>query len=366
MSKKTKIYFITTTCFILFSSVYYISKIQTKNNEIETIWGESVEPEDVITSIIQNPIMQRIKDVDQSGPARYFGPKLPKFSRFEHCIGVWAIIKKTGAGIKEQVAGLLHDVSHTVFSHVSDHLYSKKNNIGEHTNISYQDKTHMQYLTKANLKKLLETYNISEKDLDPSNQEYKILEQPLPDMCADRIHYNIHTGVIMKHITKEEAKNIIDDINYKDERWFFTNQTLAKKFAELSIYFTQNFWGASWNVSMNIHLANSLKRAIQTKLISHDDLYLTDSVINKKLSKNHDKIIQTMLQQCKQPIYLISGQKYIKVKFVPKFRGIDPFVKISDGVYKRLSEIDCVFKNYYDSVKQWCSNGYELDVLKMD
>jgi len=50
-------------------------------------------------------------------------------TRFDHSVGVMLLIRKLGAGsspasalLKEQVAALLHDVSHTAFSHVIDYV----------------------------------------------------------------------------------------------------------------------------------------------------------------------------------------------------------------------------------------------------
>ena len=183
-------------------------------------------------------------------------------------------------------------------------------------------------------------------------------------MCADRIQYNIYTGVILNLISKEDAQNIFDDIKFEDEKWFFTNKELAKKFAELSLYFTQNFWGSKWNMSLNIHLANALKRAMELKVITEEDLFLTDDIVMQTINKNQDHIIQLNIQQCKTPLEKIPGKTYKSIFCTPKFRGIDPLVK-QEGSKKivRLSELDEMFKHYYLTVKEWCKNGFYINVL---
>ncbi|MDR1488418.1 MAG: hypothetical protein LBI26_01600 [Holosporales bacterium] len=360
---KGRIYSLLLLCVVLLCSLYLSFFYQKSDKDLKVIWGENVKANDLIMSVIRTPVMGRIKDVDQSGPAHFFGPRLPRFTRFEHCVGVWVLIKRAGAGMQEQVAGLLHDASYTVFSHVSDHLFAKKGGVNEYTQVSYQDKTHMQYLKDSKLQEALEQYNISESDLDPSKPEYTALEQPLPNMCADRIHYNIHTGVITGMISENEAKKIIENLNFKDNKWFFTDPAKARRFAELSVYYTQNFWGAKWNVAMNMHLAKALKRAIKIKLLKNSDLYLTDSVVMQKLTKNQDSFIHFMLEQTKRPLSKIPGKKYNSVKFIPKFRGIDPLIKLEDGSFKKLTEMDYMFKHHYDSVKAWCAEGYYVDVI---
>ncbi len=324
------------------------------------VWDEKIECADVMP-VINSDVIQRLKYIDQSGGARYFSPKLPPFSRYEHSIGVYAILKKAGASKKELVAGLLHDASHTVFSHVGDYIWT--DDVNEYTKESYQDKIHREYLRKNKMEKTLNLIDITLDDVDINKNDYKALEQHLPDMCADRIQYNIHTGVIMKMISHKEIKEIMENLKFKDNKWFFTNLDIARKFANLSIYFTQNFWGAKWNTTMNIHFANALKRALKLKIIMKDDLFSTDEIVLKKLTKSNDRIIQLNLQQCQSPLKRLPEQKYRTEKFFPKFRGIDPLIRKKDGTFSRLSEMDIMFKNNYDTVKQWCKDGYAIDVL---
>ncbi len=342
---------------IIAEGIYY--HLQHTGSYI-TVWNEKIECDD-IAPVINSDVMQRLKHIDQSGGARYFSPKLPAFSRYEHSIGVYAILKKAGVSKKELVAGLLHDASHTVFSHVGDYIWT--DDVNEYTKESYQDKTHREYLHRNKMETILNSINITLDDADINKNDYKALEQHLPDMCADRIQYNIHTGFIMKMITQKEIKEIMEDLEFKDNKWFFKNLDIARKFANLSIYFTQNFWGAKWNTTMNIHFANALKRALKLKIIEKDDLFSTDKIVMDKLAKSDDRIIQLNLQQCQNPLNRLPEQKYKTEKFLPKFRGIDPLIRKKDGTFSRLTEMDIMFKANYDTVKQWCENGYDIDIL---
>ena len=83
-------------------------------------------------------------------------------------------------------------------------------------------------------------------------------------------------------IDKKDVREILNDLKFKGGKWFFKDAIIARKFANLSLYFTQNFWGAKWNTMMNIHFANALKRAIKIKLISKDELFSTDDIILNK------------------------------------------------------------------------------------
>jgi HD superfamily phosphohydrolase len=332
----------------------------TSRRTVETIWGESYECEDALVEIMETDLMQRLKKIDQSGPSRYLGPIVPAFSRFEHSVGVVALLKKAGAPLKEQIAGLLHDCSHTVFSHVGDYIFA--GDMNENVQQSYQDRIHLNHLQRSGLSATIAKYGMRIEDLNP--ELYVRLERPLPDMCADRIQYNVHTGVIFGIISNADAEAIVANLEFENGNWYFTDKDLAKKFAGLSLHFTRNFWGVKWNTSMNIHLAMAIRRALTIKLISMKDLFMTDDIIMKKLQASNDSIIKNNLWQCANYTKRIQGARYSKMKITSKFRGIDPPVRNAEtGELERLTAIDPDFKKQYDAVKKWCNDGVEIDIL---
>ena len=312
--------------------------------------------------VINSKVLQRLKEIDQSGPARYMDPYLPEFSRFEHSVGVGSILQRFNCSKEEQVAGLLHDSSHTVFSHLGDFVFAKKN-LDEFASESFQDSIHNQYLIKNNCEEMLAPIGLTLKDVDIEKNNYRGLEQKLPDLCADRIEYNLTTGIKFGLITKTDAKNIINAIRFQDGIWFFADHKLARKFSELSCYFTLNFWGAKWNTVLNIHFANAINRAIQIGLINTEDLFSTDKKVLNILRSSTDQLIKINLLQCEKLLCKLQNKKYKKVLYHPKFRGVDPLVICNDKKLRRLTEIDIIYKNYYDFVKEFCKNGYYVDVL---
>ena len=89
---------------------------------LDQVYGENEINEPVILEIIASPEMQRLKGVDQAG---YFEPYFPgvQHTRFEHSMGVYLLLKKYGAPLEEQIAGLIHDISHPAFSHAGDYYF---------------------------------------------------------------------------------------------------------------------------------------------------------------------------------------------------------------------------------------------------
>ena len=84
--------------------------------------------------------MQRLKSIHQYGVG-YYTTHTEEYNRFDHSVGVFVVLKKKGAKLDEQIAGLLHDVSHTVFSHVGDWVFGK-----EYQEDDYQSTIHRLYL----------------------------------------------------------------------------------------------------------------------------------------------------------------------------------------------------------------------------
>ncbi|WP_341756480.1 hypothetical protein [Candidatus Tisiphia endosymbiont of Nemotelus nigrinus] len=343
---------------IIFSIIinYIICLSSYAEHVLHTVWGDSVVNDPIIEELIQSKAMQRIKEIDQSGPPPYL-ELMPFFSRYDHSIGVFVLLQKVGVSKIEQIAGLLHDVSHTVFSHLGDNLFYQPN-----SRRSYQDTIHLWFLKKMDIEKIISKYNISISELDPDNPKYVALESPLPSLCADRIQYNIHTGVILEKISKIEAKEIVENLQFKHNKWFFTEPVLAKKFAMLSLDFTWEFWGSEWNAVIYDCFVKILKRAVDINLITKDELHFgVDKQVLTKLQKSKDVKLQKLFKEYSHKIKTFSivefGKGQINIK--PKFRGIDPMVYYN-GKYQLLSKIDKNFSHNFNLVKEWCQKGYGI------
>lgn len=76
------------------------------------------------------------------------------------------LIKKLGGSVEEQIAGLLHDVSHTAFSHVIDYVF---HNEGE----SYHEEIFSSVVKNSEIPAILSKYGYNYEDilLDDSFKE---------------------------------------------------------------------------------------------------------------------------------------------------------------------------------------------------
>lgn len=341
---------------ILFVSFVNVTADNKKCVHLQSIIMEEDVCDPLIVDLINARVMQRLKDIDQSGIAHYFHDIKP-YSRFDHSIGVYHLVKKYGGSYVQQIAALLHDSSHTVFSHTGDWVFR---DVGDYFgNKSYQDQIHLWYLQKQGVPDLINGQEFKLEDLDPDNRLHTHLEQHYPDMSADRIEYNLHTGLIFNIITQDEVAEILSFLRFENDKWFFIDIASAEKFANLSLKFTVDFWASHFNEALNLWGANILKRALKINLITRDDIHFgIDEKVLEKIKQSDDVEIQYYLKLLKnEKTSWTKAQKpncthYRKAKF----RGIDPLV-LRNEKYIRLTETSPSFKKNYDSAKKLVEQG---------
>src|SRR5947209_1068316 len=121
----------------------------------DRLYGSINIAEPVLGELINSPSVQRLKKIGQFGvPDRYYHFK--SFSRYEHSLGVMILLRLLKANLEEQIAGLLHDVSHASFSHVYDWVLEDQTSLSHHE--SHQDIRHSLFLKKSELPSILDKY----------------------------------------------------------------------------------------------------------------------------------------------------------------------------------------------------------------
>lgn len=328
--------------------------------EFTTIHGSMIIDDPLTLQLINSKAMQRLKNISQYGTIEFLEKTKKPYDRFTHSLGVFYLLKKHGAPYKEQLAGLLHDISHTAFSHSTDVLY-----MGNLVSGAYQDYIHTQFLTCRGISLILNRYGFTAKEFDILENSFPALKQKHPELCADRIEYIIYAGHKEGTLDEQEVTQINNDLAYEDGTWFFKSETSAKKFASISLHETLNNWGGANAIFIN-HVSGELfSTAMREKVFSKEDL----------LFEKSDQEIWDLLQQCNKPNVkkILDKLKNYKAatsnikklctkKYYSKFRGVDPWVKDNNGNMNRLSELDNSFKANYEKIKSITTNGWCLSL----
>lgn len=299
----------------------------------DRVYGTVEIAEPVVLELINCPTIQRLKEIDQIG---YFEPYFPgtAHSRFEHSIGDYLLLKMYGAPIEEQIAGLIHDVSHSAFSHCIDYVLDA----GSEKKHNHQDNVFDDYVRKSEIPKILLKHNL---DLEYilNDKNFPLKENDLPDLCSDRIDYSLRTATIFKEI--ENGKFFIDNLTAKDGKWIFKDFESAKKYAELFLKLNTNYYAGLPSAVMFRTVGDYLRYALSKEYIYETDLYTTDKIVLSKIEPhiNNDSRLKLLFERMNNKISFKNDPNDYNGKVFCKSRIVDPLCW-NEGEIKRVSEIN--------------------------
>lgn len=309
----------------------------------DDIYGDFEIKSECIIELINSKPMQRLKGIAQFGVPDIYNIR-KGFSRYDHSVGVMLILNKLGASEEEQIAGLLHDVSHTAFSHVIDWV------IGEGGSESYQDEQHESYISKTGIPKILEKHGFS-VDRITDYHHFGLLERDLPDICADRLDYSLQE--MPNEIAATCASNLVNFNN----QIVFSDKKSARLFADNFLKLQTEHWGGFESTARYRIFADTLRLALKIGVIIMTDFWEDDDYILKKLSKTDNQNIKSTLDLLKKPE--LTHLKKSKIKIKKKFRFVDPLY-LDEGNLKRLSENDEGFAKEIDQAQKDNEAGFYL------
>lgn len=320
---------------------------------VSTIYGDCVVTEPVLCDLLNSQAFRRLQGVHQYGTVHYIHKSLIPYNRRIHSEGVFWFLQKYGAPLLEQIAGLLHDTSHTVFSHVGDHLFTNAQNFNQNKN-AYQDEKHLWILSQTDIPEILAKYGIQLAEIDHKSGNFPLLEQDLPDLCADRIEYVLYGGYAEGWLTTEEVHTIVACLKYEQGRWYFTDVDAAKKFATISIRLCREIFGSYFNIAAYTATAQALHRAMHIGLITFQDiLFGQDDNVFLLLRSNEDKVLKGLVHKIlhAKELYQPSNASNYVLTFIAKFRGTNPWVLTPKG-FNRLTDLNTAFDDYYQQVRR--------------
>ena len=354
--------------FLSFSCLsFFISCVsQPRSQFFETVHGPIEVTDPLALELIEHPVFQRLKGIEQHGlNTVVFGEK--SFTRFEHSIGVYALLVKYGAPREEQIAGLLHDASHTAFSHVGDHFFGHKD--GKE---SWQDLDHENFLIQSGLAGLMSAKGFLLKEADPKQAQYKRLEQDLPGLCADRINYIIHGGFVLDRLSEVQVEKINSALHFDTKlgEWWFDDVQAAEDFSKTSLWMTENCWGGKpEDFAASKWLVRGVKMAVADgSLTERDFRWGTNELVWSKLEGSKNDKVQTILEKIKTPGKFITFQKNRGIckqgslSHTFKLRFVDPLVK-QGSEWLHLSQVRPKFAELYKRKQKELSSGFCVELL---
>ena len=326
-----------------------------------------------LNKYLELPILQRLKGVGLLCGTDW--TKLYKnrmyYSRLDHSIGVALIIWHFTHNKAQTIAGLLHDVSTPVFSHVSDF---RKGDALTQTATEEDNTSIVKSCDK--LRYLLNMDGLTVEQVEDYHK-YPIADNEIPSLSADRLEYMFPSGMALDGSwTIDEVRKCYNDVSIltneeeRDELGFNTIEI-----AELYCY---RFCMIGHILQLNenkltLHLLGQImNKADELGIFEEDDfMKLSEKEIIGRLDSdllktnvkeeyfNLSRLYNTFrnmthIEHTDKPL---NKEEYFSISLNVKLRYINPLVKDSNGNAVRLNTVseksDKLIKdflNYHDSV----------------
>ncbi|EJS52412.1 HD domain-containing protein [Bacillus nitratireducens] len=281
----------------------------------DVIYGE-FKIDKVLEDLILSKPVQRLKGVHQAG-ASYLMNEKWNVTRFDHSVGAMLLIKKLGGSVEEQIAGLLHDVSHTAFSHVIDYVFDNENE-------SYHEEIFSSVVKNSEIPAILSKHGYNYEDILLDDSKWTLLERSAPELCADRVDYTLRDMFTYGYISLEEVHSFLEDVIEVDGKMVIQNIEIAEWFTETYYKEVIDFFMKPMNIYGNDMLAKTLKLALHKKVIHADDFLLEDYELITKLQLCKDQEVDALLRKVHPSIEVKEDRNEYDLHQKNKVRLIDP------------------------------------------
>lgn len=309
----------------------------------------------VIEELINTKAVQRLKEIHQNGGAYLVNPKWC-VTRYEHSIGVMILIKRLGGSLQEQIAGLLHDVSHTAFSHVVDTALKCKEE-------DYHEKIYSDVIEKSEIPMVLDKYGYNYKNILESESKWTILEKSAPDLCADRVDYTLRDMLSCEVIDKEEIDEFLKYIKVKDGDIVITSLEKAEWFVEIYYKEVIGFFMNPLSIYSSDRLSKALRISLESNELGYDDFLKTDNEVLSILKNSKDNKVRDLIKSINYNVEAIENKDDYDIHIVNKLRTIDPPVVIEDKIYKSSEKSNFIKELTLKSIKR-CKDGAYIKIIK--
>jgi uncharacterized protein len=321
----------------------------------DLVYGPVDLDEPVLLELLASAPVQRIRGVHQAGATVYINPLTRAFSRYDHCVGVMLLLRRFGASLEEQIAGLLHDVPHTAFSHVVDYV------MGDVYGQTYHERFFETIICRSEIAGVLTRHGI-----DPAiyvdESRFPLLEQPAPDLCGDRIDYSLRHQCYDPVVTHDIAATL-GALTLHEGRFVFTDARVAVTYAHKFLDWYESGPASPREIGAYYLLAEALRRALAIGLLTDADLWGEDDALYARLAASPDPAIRRVLRALRPDFACVIDAAAPDFLSGIKNRYVDPHVLQADGSLVRASALDLLLAGRIKSQRERLALPIPLRVL---
>jgi uncharacterized protein len=308
----------------------------------DSLHGDLTITDPVLLQLIQDTCFQRLRGIHQHGitPLVNVNKVRPPVCRFEHSLGAMLLVRTLAPDdLSQQIAALLHDISHTVLSHVADYAFGYV--IHE---VEKDD-----YVETTAIPEILSRFQYDWKHITSEEQGvWTLLEQPAPLLCADRLDYGLRDMLAFDVVSEERVRLIVGQFVVHDGRIMCSDIALARDLARGYMRCDMLAWANPHHAGLYKFAGDAIRLALAHRVITKEELWVgTDGEFwNKILGCGIKEIDEKTRYVNEHTIFtMVSGPKdgEIVLNLTLKIRTIDPEIVVRQGEkteVHRLSELD--------------------------
>ncbi|NOX71531.1 MAG: HD domain-containing protein [Candidatus Micrarchaeota archaeon] len=319
----------------------------------DLLYGSGIQVEPVIEELIKSAPLQRLRGINQSGVTRYIKGGRTN-TRFSHCVGVMLLLKMLDAPLEEQIAGLLHDVPHTAFSHVVDFVF--KND--EH---EYHEKFHEKIIMESEIPNILRKHSY-DVDFILDNTNFSLLEKKLPALCADRIDYTLRDWSVYFGLL-ERMKGYLNFFTVHKNEIIMSDGESARNFAEDYLKIDYEVWSDPLEIAAYQIAGDAIRMAMERGILVEDDLFMNDDFVFSILKNSGDAEITELIEKLNPNLKIKIDKKDYDFHAKSKLRYIDPKFIDSSGRIKKVSTAYPDFKEKLKEHNRIMKKGFYVKIV---
>lgn len=303
----------------------------------DSVYGIVRLDDPVLLDLMNSAAMLRLQGVLQHGISGLIGITSAT-TRYEHSAGAMILVRRLGGDLDEQIAALLHDVSHTAFSHVIDYVFHS------HISQSFHDEKKAEYIAGTDLPALLAKHGYDWRDFLEETR-YPLLEQPAPALCADRLDYFLRDGRDLGLATDGEVAWSLGHMVVHDGRIAVNDLETARWLGYKFIAADEASWANFREVGIYELTAQAIRRALQIGVLVEADIWGEDRQAWDKMLAAGDRELQRQVALISPETKFIWDEANPDFRVSTKIRTIDPDVLL-DGELWPLSRRDLEFERH--------------------
>lgn len=303
----------------------------------DAIYGHTEITDPLLQDLMASDALQRLKGVSQHGITALLGIT-PPFSRFDHSVGAMLLVRRLGTSIEEQIAALLHDVSHTAFSHVIDYVFD------DHSGQGYHEAKKEEFVAASDIPAVMQRHGLDWRAF-MDEERFPLLEQSAPALCADRLDYFFRDLEFLHLATGAEIAAAITALSVHAERIVVADADTARWLAYTFIETDRASWSNFREVGLYQLTAEAIKSADRLGLIVEADIWGTDAALWEKLHTAEHPEVRNLVRRITPGTRFTRDAERPLFEVATKVRSIDPPVFDGNSVMP-LSTLDSDFARY--------------------